>query len=344
MASRPRDLVVVGASAGGVEALSAMAARLPADLPASVLVVLHLPAGGASSLPAILDRAGPLPACSARDGEPLAPSRIYVAPPDHHLLVVDDSVALSNGPTENGHRPAINALFRSAAVAAGPAVIGVLLSGALDDGVAGLVAIADRGGQVVVQHPTDAIYPSMAEHALRTLTPDHVVRAGDIGGVLGKLTQETVDDVAGDVAGAENAPPSMLRWENEVAGWRQGGPDVVGAKHLGAPSEFSCPDCHGVLADIDSGQRFRCRVGHAWTAEALLAAQGSALDRALWTALRTLEEKIALSARMARHARERGSDRSAERYDRSAEETREAAEVLRRLIGVAPADEDRASP
>jgi two-component system chemotaxis response regulator CheB len=324
MPSRPRDVVVVGASAGGVEALRAMVAGLPAELPASVLVVLHMPSGGTSALPAILGRAGPLPAHAARDGEPLEPGHIYVGRPDHHLLVVDDTVALSHGPTENGHRPAINALFRSAAIAKGAAVTGVLLSGSLDDGVAGLQAIAGRGGRVVVQDPRDALYRSMPEHALQALTADHVVAAADIGEVLAKITSEEIE--------TEPEPmPRLLRWENEIAST---GHVEAQAEAVGQPSEFACPDCHGVLADIDAGVRYRCRVGHAWTAEALLAAQASAVDHALWTALRTLEEKAALSRRLADRARERGNHQIAGRYDRQAEETSSAAHVLRHQVVV----------
>jgi len=239
MAPRPRDVVVVGASAGGVEALRTMVAGLPADLRASVLVVLHMPAGGTTALAAILNRVGPLPATMAQNGEPLEHGRIYVSRPDHHLLVMDNSVALSHGPTENGHRPAINALFRSAAVARGASVTGVLLSGVLDDGVAGLQAIAGRGGRIVVQDPDDAIYRGMPEHALRSLTADHVVPAIEIGDVLGKISAENAEPTNNHTAS------ELLRWENEIAsaGWT-----AEGAQTVGTPSEFSCPDCQGVLS------------------------------------------------------------------------------------------------
>lgn len=366
MSARPRDVVVAGASAGGVEALRAMVAGLAPDLRASVLVVLHMPAGGTTALPAILNRVGTLPATMARNGEPLEHGHIYVARPDHHLLVMGDAVALSHGPTENGYRPAINALFRSAALARGAAVTGVLLSGVLDDGVAGLHAIAGCGGRVVVQDPADALYPGMPGHALRSLMPDHVAPAPEIGEVLAKITSESVEENNG-------LAPDMLRWENDMAsaGWvpqashtagtnpdpdartnhtastnpdpsartnhTVGTPfentrDVEGSYTVGMPSEFSCPDCSGVLSDIDDGKRFRCRVGHAWTAEALLAAQGSALERALWTALRSLEEKTALSLRMAGRARERGNHATAARYEQQAKETTEATAVLRQQI------------
>jgi two-component system, chemotaxis family, protein-glutamate methylesterase/glutaminase len=332
MAPRPRDVVVVGASAGGVEALRDMVAGLPPDLPACVLVVLHMPTGGTSALPAILNRAGKLPAVAARHGDWLEHGRIYVARPNHHLMVIDGVVGLSHGPSENGHRPAINALFRSAALARGAAVTGVLLSGVLDDGVAGLHAIASRGGRVIVQHPDDALYSGMPEHALQALTADHVLPAADIGAVLAKITAEEAET-------PDEGAPGLLRWENEIATAGAQVEQVEGAEHVGTPSEFACPDCHGVLSEIGD-DRFRCRVGHAWTVEALLAAQGSAFERALWTALRTLREKSALSARMAEAARERGSDRIAERYERLARETNEAANVLRQQLSGRDRTED----
>jgi two-component system chemotaxis response regulator CheB len=298
-----------------------MVGGLPSDLQACVLVVLHMPAGGTSALPAILNRAGNLPAATARHGQPLEHGRIFVARPDHHLLILDGGIGLSHGPTENGHRPAINALFRSAALARGASVTGVLLSGVLDDGVAGLHAIADRGGRVIVQDPDDALYSGMPGHALQSLIPDHVAPAAKIGDLLARITAETVET-------PNESAPGLLRWENEIAA---AGAHVEGAEHVGTPSEFACPDCHGVLSEIGDG-RFRCRVGHAWTAEALLAAQGSALERALWTALRTLEEKAALSFRMADSARERGSHQIAQRYERQAHEMSDAADVLRRQV------------
>ncbi|MEO6086187.1 MAG: chemotaxis protein CheB, partial [Umezawaea sp.] len=204
MALEPRDLVVVGASAGGVEALRTFVASLPPNLPAAVVVVLHLPAGGTSALPAILGRSGPLPAVSAKHGMALEPGRIYVAPPDHHVVVVDDGhLALSHGPTENGHRPAVDALFRSAALARGSRVIGVVLSGALDDGTAGMAAISARGGLTMVQALDDALYQGMPGSVLRHVQVDHVHPAGGLG--------EAVCRHAGELVETEKVPePSSL--------------------------------------------------------------------------------------------------------------------------------------
>jgi len=212
--SRPgtfRDLVVIGASAGGVEALRSLVSRLPSDLAAGVLVVLHLPAGSTSSLAAILDSAGPLPAEPAKHGAPIEYGHLYVAPPDHHLLVDGDCTALAAGPTENGHRPAINALFRSAALARGAQVAGVVLSGVLDDGTAGLVAIKSRGGLAIVQDPDDAAYKGMPESALATVKADQVLPAAEIGEQLARILGTAVE--LPQPAG----PGAMMRYEQALA-------------------------------------------------------------------------------------------------------------------------------
>ncbi len=187
-----RDLVVVGASAGGVEALRSLIGSLPADLPAAVLVVLHLPAGSASALPEILSRAGVLPVSPARPGAPIEHGRVYVAPPDHHLVVADDEVMLSHHAAEDHHRPALNALFRSAAEAGGSRVIGVVLSGNLDDGAAGLAEIVARGGSALVQDPADAAYPSMPEAALAAVAAEAVLPVADLGEHIASLLGDHV--------------------------------------------------------------------------------------------------------------------------------------------------------
>lgn len=326
MSTAHRDLIVVGASAGGVEALCSLVAGLPADLPAAVAVVLHMPAGGTSALPVILGRSGPLPAVFAGSGMRAARGRIHVAPPDHHLLVVEDGFALSHGPTENGHRPAVDALFRSAAVARGPRVTGVILSGVLDDGVAGLAAIRARGGAVVVQDPADALYSGMPDNALRHVGADHVLPAGELGPVLAELAREPLASTA--------APPASpeVEQENEIVRhWR--GTVHFGTKAIGQTSEYTCPDCHGVLNELGPGTlRFRCQVGHAWSAEALAEAQGDAFDQALWAALRSLEEKVKLSERMMETARARGDGKRAGQYRDRVEEAARAREVLRGFL------------
>ena len=317
-------IVVVGASAGGVEALADLAASLPGELPAAVFVVLHLPATGTSALPEILRRHGPLPAGHVKDGEPIEAGRIYVAPPDHHVLLRTGHVHLSRGPRENGHRPAIDPMFRSAAREYATRVIGVVLSGALDDGTAGLLAIKSRGGLAVVQDPADALYPGMPGNALEHVKADHVLAAASIGELLARLTAELADEPQGPA-------PSDLRVEVEMEGFSL---EAMEGDHPGRPSGFSCPDCNGVLWQIeDQGlERYRCRVGHAWSPESLLTQQSDALEAALWVALRSLEERAALARRLAEPARSRGHSITATRFEEQAAEAQHAARLVRDLL------------
>lgn len=311
-----RGVVAVGASAGGVEALSRLAAGLSPDLPYAYLVTLHIPAGSPSVLARIVDRAGPLPATTARDGEELEPGHIYVCSPDRHLLVCDHRAVLSQGPTESGHRPAINALFRSVALAFGPRAIGVLLSGVLDDGVLGLAAIRGRGGATVVQTPGDALFPAMPTSAVEAGVVDRQAAAGDIGGVLKELAQREIED-------PEMAHDPAMELENRIAMKDQFATDFD-AQELGTPSGYTCPNCHGPLISIGEGH-YRCRVGHAWTADALLAARDDEIEGALWVALRSLQEKSKLARKMADHA---GTGMLRRHYIGLAEETEGALAVL----------------
>jgi two-component system, chemotaxis family, protein-glutamate methylesterase/glutaminase len=330
-----RDVVVVGASAGGVEALKELVAGLPADLPATVLVVLHIPASGSNALAAILDRAGPLQARQAQHGEPLTLGTVRVAPPDHHLLVVDDRLALSLGPRENGHRPAVDVLFRSAARALGPRCIGVVLSGALDDGAAGMVAVRQRGGVGVVQDPDDAMQTGMPTSAIQAASPEHVLPMTQIAGLLARLAGEQVPDEV------FAAPTDLMEVETAVAQFDMS--HIEGDEHPGSPAGFSCPDCSGALWSIEEGGllRFRCRVGHAWSAESLLAQQSEALEGALWMALRSLEEKAALSRDLGRRAQLDDRALSAVRFTGLADEATNAARLIRDLLLAPPkADED----
>ncbi|MDQ7808572.1 chemotaxis protein CheB [Amycolatopsis sp. A133] len=319
-----RDVVVIGASAGGVETLREVVGQLPDGFPAAVLVVLHLAPAAPTALPQILDRAGRLRALPATDGAPLTPGVIHVAPPDRHLLLDDGKLALTRGPTENGHRPAVNATFRSAALAAGPRVIGVVLSGTLHDGTGGLCAVVERGGLAVVQDPADALYPGMPESALTRVATKHVYPAAVLGKALDQLVRQRVEPAA-------VAPPSpALVLEDRIA--RDGIERSPLAEHAPA-SGYACPDCHGTLLETgDEPGHYRCRVGHAWTAEALLAARGTEFERALWTALRSLEEKGEIAERMKRDAEARGHVRIVRRYTDTARECRTAAETLRRFL------------
>jgi two-component system chemotaxis response regulator CheB len=319
-----RDVVVIGASAGGVEALRHVIGQLPADLPAAVLVVLHVPASAHSALPRILRRAGRLPAEHARDGEPILPGHVYVAPPDRHLIVADDTVRLSRGPRENGYRPAVDVLFRSTARAVTSRAIAVVLSGALDDGAAGAQMVLARGGTLLVQDPEDALYPGMPSNTLAVCEAQYTGDAESLGRELVRLSGT-------DAPVREDAAPRELRMEADMAELDQDTLDDP--DRPGVPSGFSCPDCQGGLFELSGTQiRYRCRVGHAWTGVSLMAQQDAGLEHALWMALRSLEEKAALARRMATGARLRGSERTAQHYEESAKESLSATGRLRSLL------------
>jgi two-component system chemotaxis response regulator CheB len=325
---RMERVVAVGASAGGVEALQGLVAALPPVLPAAILVVLHMPSGATSALAPILDRAGPLPVSTVRTGQLMSPGHIYVASPNYHLLLDDAHAMLSTGPTENRHRPSIDALFRSVAINAGPRGVGVLLSGVLDDGVAGLWAINRRAGVTVVQSPEEALYPNLPRNALRELDVDHVLPVAGIAGLIAELAEKPVDQLKRPLDDAENVngtDASALVTEDRIAR----GEVVFGpgdSVELGPMAGYMCPDCNGSLMRV-ARHRYRCRVGHGWTGDALLEAQDNNFENALWAALRSLDEKVNLARRMSEQYR--GGGPFTERYARMAKEAADAAETLR---------------
>ena len=323
----PTGVVVVGASAGGVEALHDLVAALPPDLPLAVLVVLHVPASGGSALPAILDRAGPLPARHAVDGDRLRRGEVLVAPPDHHLVVLEESVALTRGPQENGHRPAVDVLFRTAARSCGSRTVAVVLSGSLDDGAAGAMAIRQRGGLCVVQDYAEALYDSMPRAAA---TAGGVERATPVADM-----PRVIADWAADLAVAPSpVRPTPDLMETETAMAELDPAAMHDHDRPGTPAGFGCPDCAGGLFEIEEGElrRYRCRVGHAWSPQSLLAQQTVALESALWMALRSLEEKAALASELAGRTSDQGQPHAAARLESSAAEARRAAELVRRLV------------
>jgi two-component system, chemotaxis family, protein-glutamate methylesterase/glutaminase len=332
-----RDIVVIGASAGGVEAVSRIVSKLPADLPASIFVTIHFPPQGISVLPRILERAGVLPVVHAADGEEIRRGRIYIAPPDRHLLLYPDRIRLIRGPTENGNRPAIDPMFRSAAVAYGARVIGVVLTGNLDDGTAGLLAVKRRDGVTLVQNPMDAMFPSMPASAVQHIEPDEILKLDEIAAAIVRYT-------AGEVPGGVETPAAEddVR-ENGYSAFEMAmieNPD----EHPGHPSGFGCPDCGGALWQIHDGDlvRFRCRVGHAWTSDGLIDRQDAALEAALWSALRALEESVALSDQMSQRFDKRGQPSLASRYRDAAALGSQRAEVIREVLmrpRVRPTDE-----
>ena len=327
-APQQRDTVVVGASAGGVEALKRFTAALPADLPATVLVALHVPASARSYLPDILSRASRLPVRPARHGMHLLPGEVVVAPPDHHLLVVDDAIALGRGPAENGSRPSHDAMLRSAALARGPRVVGAVLTGLLDDGAAGLGVVRRHGGHCLVQAPADADFPSMPVAALRAV-PDALSLP------LDALADEVVRAVNEVPPAAPQVPEE--EWQRDLAELHSAlgrSPQLPDGTHPGEPSPYACPDCHGVLRTVpdEAVLRFRCRTGHAWTAQSLVAKQDLNVEDALWTALRVLEERSEMSHRLASMALEAGREWSQEHFDRRAQEAERSAALVRAVL------------
>ena len=321
----PRDLVVVGASAGGVEPLRQLVGALAPDFPASVLVVLHLPSAAFSALPSILDRASKLTVRPARDDAPLLPGHVYVATPDRHLLVNDGHIVLGSGPRENGHRPAVDPLFRSAARWYGARAIGVVLSGTLDDGASGLSTIVARGGAAVVQDPKSAPYVGMPTAALRSVPEARTADAPEIGALVTELVAEQVDPSIQPV-------DRTLEMETEI-------PDLDELAHSavdrpGRPAAMTCPDCNGAMFAIGDGadSRFRCRVGHAWSPHGLLVRQDEAAEAALWAAIRSLEERAALHRTLGERAQNQRHDVSQAYHADRAEEAQGSAAVLRELL------------
>jgi two-component system chemotaxis response regulator CheB len=320
-------VVVVGASAGGVEALTTLAGGLPTDLAAAVCVVLHLPAGAESRLADIISRAGPLPAIQAQGREPLVRGRIYVAPPDRHLTVRNSQVLVVRGPHENGVRPSIDVLFRSAAVAYDRRTVGVVLSGTRDDGVAGASAVGARGGCVFVQDPDDSLFANLPARAVASDHPDRVLPLAELAPAIAAAAQRLSEEVeVRDNDDREMSLESGYATLDAEALERDGPP--------GKPSVYGCPECGGVLWELDDAEllRFRCRVGHAYTADSVVDGQGESVETALWTALRALQERAQLTERLAERVGKAGANRSRQRFEAIAEEAREQAETIRRLI------------
>jgi two-component system chemotaxis response regulator CheB len=308
-APRHRDIVVVGASEGGIEALSAFVAGLPADLPAAVFVVVHARAGVESRLPELLTRRGPLRARHAVHGERIAPGRIYVAPSDDHLLLRPGYVRVVRGPKENGFRPSVDALFRTAAIAYGPRVIGVVLTGNLDCGTAGLLSVKARGGMALVQDPREAMVASMPRSAIEHVAVDHVAGLASLPGLVTTL-----------VAQPPGPPPESVPTEIE---------ELEGAEP-GMAAEIVCPICQGKLTETVVGgfSSFRCHVGHSFSLESVAAEQAEEVERALWASVRALEESARLARRLAAGSIGDMRDRFAEK-----EETQmHQADVIRRLL------------
>lgn len=324
-----RDIIVVGASAGGVEALTALVAALPADLPAAVFIVLHIGADAPSLLPRILARDARLPVRHAIDGEPITPGFVYVARPDLHLLIEDRHVKLVHGPKENLHRPSVDTLFRSAARWAGPRVIGVVLTGARNDGTAGMRAIKQQGGIAIVQDPVEATFPSMPSSVLQRIKVDYSVPLREIGPLLAKLSGQSVDENGGKPLNEE------VEIEAKIMGQEMAADELIASvERLGNISKLTCPECHGALWEIKDEDllRYRCHVGHAYSAESLTDGQSTMLEVALWSAVRALEEQMILARRIVQRSRKTNRMRAALVFERRALEAERNSAVIRELL------------
>jgi two-component system chemotaxis response regulator CheB len=324
------DIVVIGASAGGVEALKQLIKELPEDLPISLFIVLHVPASGTSVLPRILSKHTSFDTAHAQDRAKIEHGRIYIAPPDSHLLVKRGFVRITRGPKENGFRPAIDPLFRTAARYYGSRVVGVILSGTLDDGTAGVVAIKKQGGIAIAQDPDEALYSGMPLSAIENADIDYVSTVSEIASILARLANETVEE--GDETVSDDMEIESDISELEFT-------SLHAEKRPGTPSRFTCPECSGVLWEINDEDfmRFRCRVGHAYSSETLLAEQSDAVEAAMWAALRALEENVSLMLRLSRRMRDRGHESTAVRYEEQARDADRRAEVLRQTLITRPA-------
>jgi two-component system, chemotaxis family, protein-glutamate methylesterase/glutaminase len=328
VAARYRDIVVIGASAGGIEALGKVVKHFPPELPAVLFVVLHLAAGGRSVLPSILERAGTLPAAVPDDLQAPERGHIYVAPPDRHMLLVDQRVRVTGGPRENGHRPAIDPLFRSAARTYGARVIGVILSGNLDDGASGASLVRERGGFVLAQDPGDALYADMPRNAIDMAGADAVLPAHEIAGEICRLIEEPLPEGFDAVEGQDE------QVENELA--------EAQLAIDGTPTELACPGCGGALWEREDGDliRFGCRVGHVYSPESLVAEHGKELERALWAALRGLEERADLYRRMSRRAQVGGRSSTERRFSARSDSAERHAAAIRDAIAKLTASGD----
>lgn len=318
-----RNIVVIGASTGGVELLLDLVSELPASFPAAVFVVIHTAPGYLSSLPDLLRQRGALPAAHPQHGDEIQPGRVYVAPPDNHLLVRPGFVEVVRGPKENGHRPAVDPLFRSASWSYGPRVVGVVMSGYLDCGTGGLMSVKARGGIAVAQDPRSAVAPDMPRSAIRSVPVDHVVEPAELPGLLMRLTSQPAQAAAAPVEGLDS---------------------LEGTKP-GAPAELVCPVCNGVLTEVTVGEfrHFRCHVGHAFSLDSLIGEQTEEVERALWAAVRSLEEGSALARRLSfvqpsESLRERFADREVSLGHQ--------ADVIRRILlrGTPRVEDEKAGP
>ena len=331
------NIIVIGASAGGVEPLREIVRALPADFQAAVFVVMHLAPSSPSLLPTILAGPSRIRVAAAVDGEPIVPSRVYVAPPDLHLLIEPGYVRLTRGPRENRHRPAIDPLFRTAARAYGKRVAGVVLTGMLDDGALGLYLVKSQGGTAIVQDPSEAMFPSMPKNGLKAVDIDYVLRAAEIGPKLIELDSGPWQPL--EAARAKDILREFPRPEGEKMS------EENDERVNGKPSIYTCPDCSGTLWEVRDGDllRFRCRVGHAFSPDSMRDGYVEWVEGALWSAVRILEESASFERRLAGEAAARGDNSLADRFSDVAEGREQEANIIREMLMSKENPEERAN-
>lgn len=322
-----RNIIVIGASAGGFDALKVLVRDFPADFQASIFIVWHMSPDVTGLLPQVLSRNGALPAKNAEDLEPIVPGQIYVAPPDRHLIIEGSRVRITRGPRENRFRPAVDPLFRSAAYAYGARVIGVILSGALDDGTSGLWTIKHRGGIAVVQDPFDAENPSMPRNALREVAVDHVVPVSEMAQLLVRLSREKPPAVFDKFMEQDE----QTEFEIRTAGEDKTTFDIM---KFGELTTYTCPECHGVLFMLRDGERprFRCHTGHAFSTDSLLSTVTESIEDTLWSAIRCIDESVLLLKHMGEHYSTSGQPDLAAVYFKKALEASARSQSVRQAV------------
>ena len=323
-----RNIIVIGASAGGFEAIKKIVADLPPDLDAAIFIVWHMAPSARGILPQVLGRITPIPVAHAYDGEPIVTNRIYIAPPDRHMLLEKGHIRITRGPKENRFRPAVDPLFRSAAYVYGNRVIGVILSGALDDGTAGLWAVKNCGGMALIQDPHDAEVPSMPENAIREVDADYILPLAEVGSMLVRLSGEKLPEKI-PVAMEENEKTrAEIRIAAEENALR------INILQYGKLSPFTCPECQGVLTLLKDGTlgRFRCHTGHAYSADTLLAAVTEKIEDTLYGVIRGMDESIILLNHLGDHFAEANHPKLAASYFKKAQEAQQRSDLVRKAV------------
>jgi len=321
---RNHDIVIIGSSAGGVYALRKLVKSFSPGIRAAIFVVQHVAADTSSFLPHILSREGKLSAVHPADGEPVKPGNIYVAPPDHHMIISAGKILVQKGPKENLFRPSIDALMRSAAHEYGPRVIGVVLTGMLDDGTSGLWSIKRLGGVSIIQTPEDAMFPDMPLNVLQYVDVDYNVPLDDLGSLINRLIDEPVVinkslseemldrmELKAKIADRENA------FKNEVM-------------EIGKTTSLTCPECGGAMLSFEEGSvvRYRCHTGHAYTSDFLIKELTELIEAKLWQCLRSMEEVIMLLDQSVSQSEKAGREADASEFSKKSKKLRDRASEL----------------